>query len=151
MPKRREGLRREEVQARIQNGSETLANMCSVDVRKIVRNTVKSVDIDTVESLTARRPQPGRKNVLEEDDQERKKVCKTKGGKGFQERKISVEERKEGLLLGISPGKGEIGMKTSAKKAKHSGQKIIKLKNYFSLLSLVRIKVFSDHQRICPE
>ena len=127
MPKRREGLRREEVQSRIQNGSETLANICSVDVR----NTVKSVDIDAVESLTTRRPKPGRKRVLEEDDQERKKVCKTRGGKGFQERKISVEERKEGLLLGISPGKAKIGKKTPAKKAKHLGQKIIKWKKYF--------------------
>ena len=61
--------------------------MCSVDVRKMVRNTVKSVDIDSVESLRARRPQPGMKKVLEEDDQERKKAYKTKGGKGFQERK----------------------------------------------------------------
>ena len=52
LPTRREGLRREEDQARIQNGSEILPNICSVDVRKIVRNTVKSVDIDAVESLT---------------------------------------------------------------------------------------------------
>ena len=83
LPTRREGLLREEDQARIQYGSETLPNICFVDVRKIVRNTVQSVDIDTVESLTARRPQPGRKKVLEEDDQEKKKVCKTRGGKVF--------------------------------------------------------------------
>ena len=40
------------------------------------------------------------------------------------------------MLLVISPGKGKIGKKTPAKKAKHLGQKIIKLNNYFEGTSL---------------
>ena len=51
-------------------------------------------------------------------------------GKVLLEEKISMEEGKS-LPLGISPGRGEIGKRTPAKKIKKMNEKICKLNNYF--------------------